>query len=417
MTRLTNCRLSLFAAALVVVLLAGTSVPQGHTPIASRFTYNEHLFPIFRDRCGSCHIEGGVAPMSLVTYKSAYPWTQSIREEVMGLRMPPWQAEDGFGDFKNGHVLPAHEMDMILEWSAGGYPQGPRDQAPEPPVIADGWSLGEPAVTLRVPNAFELDGGTSETVRYFVLPTDLEADSVLVGVDFIPGARAVVRGAAVFVDDTGTARALDDASDDNRPGFGQASDMGYPTTAPIAVFTPGQQRVINDAVGYPLPAGADIVLRVHYKKTWITEGSAFSDQSQVGLHLGQDDAAELESALVASPTAVSGRQLAFTFELERESTVFSLFPEVDIESSELVVEAVQPDGTRVPMLWLREPDNGWPTRFWFDEPVTLPAGSHLEVTTLLEPAAQRQPRVSLVGNATAPVRIAVDYLSGGSAAN
>jgi len=90
---------------------------------------------------------------------------------------------------------------------------------------------------------------------------------------------------------------------------------------------------------------------------------------------------------------------------------------VDIESSELVVEAVQPDGTRVPMLWLREPDNGWPTRFWFDDPVTLPAGSQLEVTTLLEPAAQRQPRVSLVGNATAPVRIAVDYLSGGSAAN
>ena len=62
--------------------------------------------------------------MSLLTYREAYPWTQSIREEILGLRMPPWKAEDGFGSFSNGHVLPAHEMDMLLEWSAGGYPPG-----------------------------------------------------------------------------------------------------------------------------------------------------------------------------------------------------------------------------------------------------------------------------------------------------
>ena len=108
----------LLLLALTLVAVAG-SVPRGHTPISSRWNYNEHLFPIFRDRCGACHIEGGVAPMSLVDYQAAYPWTQSIREEILGLRMPPWQAEDGFGDFKNGHALPAHEMDMILEWSSG----------------------------------------------------------------------------------------------------------------------------------------------------------------------------------------------------------------------------------------------------------------------------------------------------------
>ena len=110
-------------AALVVTVLLGSST-SGHTAIASRFTYNEHLFPIFQRQCGSCHVEGGVAPMSLLTYNEAYPWTQSIREEVLGLRMPPWKAEDGFGDFVNGHVLPAHEMDMILEWSSGGVPAG-----------------------------------------------------------------------------------------------------------------------------------------------------------------------------------------------------------------------------------------------------------------------------------------------------
>ncbi|HIN10389.1 MAG TPA: hypothetical protein EYM63_02100, partial [Acidobacteria bacterium] len=84
-------------AATVVTVLLGSST-SGHTAIASRFTYNEHLFSIFERQCGSCHVEGGVAPMSLLTYNEAYPWTQSIREEVLGLRMPPWKAEDGFGD-------------------------------------------------------------------------------------------------------------------------------------------------------------------------------------------------------------------------------------------------------------------------------------------------------------------------------
>ena len=47
----------------VLALVVVTSTPRGHTPIASRWNYNEHLFPIFRDNCGSCHRENGVAPM------------------------------------------------------------------------------------------------------------------------------------------------------------------------------------------------------------------------------------------------------------------------------------------------------------------------------------------------------------------
>ena len=34
-----------------------------------------------------------------------------------------------------------------------------------------------------------------------------------------------------------------------------------------------------------MPAGADVVARVVYKKTWITEGQAFTDQTRLGLHL------------------------------------------------------------------------------------------------------------------------------------
>ena len=36
--------------------------------------------------------------------------------------------------------------------------------------------------------------------------------------------------------------------------------------------------------GTTLPAGADIVLKIHYKKTWKYEGETMTDRSAVGLY-------------------------------------------------------------------------------------------------------------------------------------
>jgi len=392
-----------------------SSIPRGHTPIASRWNFNEHLYPVFKERCGSCHVEGGVAPMSLVDYRSAFPWTQSIREEILGLRMPPWQAEDGFGNFRNGHALTSTEMNMILEWSAGGYPEGPRDKTPEATASAQEWTFGEPTLVLQIPRPFSLDAATSELVRYFVLATNISESKSILGAELRPGTRAIVRGAAVFVDTTGAARSLADV--DEAAGFSEHPDQPFPLAPPVAVWTPGQSSVINDVAGYHLPAGADIVVRIHYKKTWITEGMDFSDQSQLGLYLSDSNTQHIESILLASPDSVSGLETTFTHEISDDITVLALLPEVDIESSELRVEAVTPTGDRVPMLWLREPDEGWPTRFWFDSPLSLPAGSRIEVTTALEPAPVRNPKPTLIGNRTAPIRFAIDYVTGTLPAN
>ena len=69
------------------------------------------------------------------------------------------------------------------------------------------------------------------------------------------------------------------------------------------------------------------------------------------------------------------------------------------------------------MLWLREPDRGWPTRFWFDTPVALPAGSQIEARAVLDPAAERVPKATLLGDDSAPIRFSLDYVSGTLSAN
>ena len=46
-----------------VVVLAVFAAPrtEAHKGINSKYNFNEHIFPILRDRCGSCHYKGGPA--------------------------------------------------------------------------------------------------------------------------------------------------------------------------------------------------------------------------------------------------------------------------------------------------------------------------------------------------------------------
>ena len=404
-------------ALLTLMLVLTASLPtETHTPIASRWNYNEHLFPIFRDNCGACHREGGIAPMSLVTYNEAFPWAQSIREEVLGLRMPPWKAEDGFGDFRNGHALPAKEMDMILEWSSGGYPQGPRNIELDPVTGPTDWQLGAPDLELEMPDPFTVDTGTSETVRYFVLPSGTNADRLVTGADVMPGASAVVRDVAIYIDPSGTARSLDEA--DPEPGFAESAGAGFPTAPPMALWSPGRASVVLEDTAHPMPAEADVVVRIHYKKTWITDGQEFTDQSRVGLYFANGDAATIESILIASPADEAGRTIRFSQAIDGDVRVLAMLPEIEIEARDVQVVAVTPDGSRVPMLFLREPDTAWPTRYWFDAPIALPGGTTIEVEAVVHPGADHTPGRSLFGADTGtPIRLMMDYASGAAVAN
>ncbi len=407
-------RLFVFLGVMSLLFSFASSVTRSHTPIASRWNYNEHLFPIFEKNCGSCHKEGGIAPMSLVTYQEAYPWAQSIREEVLGLRMPPWRAEDGFGDFSNGHILSAREMDMILEWSSGGYPQGPRDMQPQPMTESTEWTLGVPDVELEMDEVFPIDSDVSDVVRYFVLPSTITDVASLVGADVIPGAGAVVRDVALYVDTTGIARDLE-ASDDG-PGFGL--NESFPTSAPIALWSPGQDQVLQESVAHSLEPGTDIVARIHYKKTWITEGEAFTDRTRVGLYFTSEPSATLISVQVDSPTEIGHLDAQFSYPVEQPLEVVALLPEVAINAKDVQVTATTPEGQEYPLLFLREPGTAWPTRYWLDTPVALPAGSSIDINVVLHPGADPTNDQSLLGGATtSPIRLVVDYVASSVVAN
>src|SRR5215218_5181267 len=97
--------------ALVAVLVTlATPSTEAHKAITSKYNFNEHVFPILRDRCARCHFQGGPTPMSLTTYVDAL--------------MPPWYADPMGPATKGGHFLSTRELDVLVTWAAGGTPVG-----------------------------------------------------------------------------------------------------------------------------------------------------------------------------------------------------------------------------------------------------------------------------------------------------
>ena len=55
----STCR-TLAVSALVLAGIALMIRPgEAHKAITSKYTYNDDVFPIFRERCASCHVPGG----------------------------------------------------------------------------------------------------------------------------------------------------------------------------------------------------------------------------------------------------------------------------------------------------------------------------------------------------------------------
>ena len=88
---------ALAGAAAITVAIIATATIDAHKGITSKYTYNDDVYPILRDKCGRCHAEGGAAPMSLLKYSidagGAAAWAESIRENLVSEAMPPWYVD------------------------------------------------------------------------------------------------------------------------------------------------------------------------------------------------------------------------------------------------------------------------------------------------------------------------------------
>ena len=374
---------ALLGLTLVAIGLAISVEPgNAHKPITSPYTYNDDIFPILRDRCGRCHVGGGVAPMSLMTHAQTVPWGESIRTELLAAHMPPGAVDEAPARFRNAPGLSPREMNLLLTWVTGGTPIGDAAKDPTPVTRDTSWPLGQPDAALPLPAEAVVGADERERTIEFIVPTGIAERRWLRAVDLLPGNAAMVRAATIAVRssaDAGTERVL---------------TRWLPGDDPIALDT---------GLAFELPASAELVVRMLYRKTWEYERKELRDRSTVGLYFASGTPATVQ-AVPLSPdfTAVgTADRFAFRRVLNEDLRVLAVYPELGLNNTAVKVVATKPDRTRVDLIAFH-PRPDWSRRYWFREPIQLPKGTTIEVNVLFDDETPLLPLSLSPATATRP---------------
>ncbi|HEX6657994.1 MAG TPA: hypothetical protein VF065_07920 [Ilumatobacter sp.] len=401
MTPMTKAHQASTALALSLIVASILVAPgTAHKPITSPFTYNEDVFPILRDRCGSCHVAGGVAPMSLMTYDETVPWGESIRVELLSGHMPPWSVDAAPTRFQNVSPLSAREMNVLLTWATGGTPLGNPEKAPQPVTSDRQWLLGKPDLELQLPTEFTLAATAQEETVDSLVSTTFSGPRWLRAVDLLPATAAIVRSATVTLSSASPTMATGSRREDV-----------------LALWLPGDRPVpVNQGAGFEVPAGAELRVRVRYKKTWQYERQELRDRSTLGLYFAPDAKTPIRAITLApggtQPRA--GGRLSFSQKIDEDVRAVAIYPNESPANVGIVVRAVAPDGSRRELIAFR-PQVGWARRFWFKEPIALKRGTVLETTVTLDDESMAlpvSPGASAAGLDLSTVRLTLNVIAG-----
>lgn len=350
-------------------------------------TYARDVAPILAANCVECHKAGGIAPFPLESYREARRRADMLAYVTSERVMPPWRADPGHGRFRDERVLSQRQIDTIAAWAEAGAAEGDaRELPPKQTVEQSGWRLGEPDLVVTMPEPFEVPATGDDIYRYFVIPSELVEDKVVVGVDFQPGDPSVVHHANFFVDYLGRGREKD--AEDPEPGFsvfGTGGFMDYDGSEEgsfgIGGWAPGSDPyVLSPGLGLHLPRGGDFIFEVHYH----LNGKATRDSSRLALYFADEPVERYIDGLVIGtqdleiPAGEASYWRHVHMEVPAGFTLIDIFPHMHYIGSEVVAMATLPDGETLPLLRISDWDFRWQNVYVYRKPLHLPAGSRID---------------------------------------
>lgn len=388
-------------------------------------TFAKDVAPIFFKNCAECHRPGEAAPFSTLSYKDVRPWAKSIREKVVGKQMPPWHADPHVGQFKNNRSLTQAEIETITAWVDGGAVEGNAKDLPPVPKFVDGWRIGKPDVVLQMQEDYILAASGPDEYQYFAIATGFTEDKYVQMAEARPGNRKIVHHIlafaippggpgskdmsklsraelrkmfdedgpnSVFYSDGDLRRVKMDAkvNDDGCNGkFGEddAGDViaGYAPGMPPEIFAPG--------VAKKVPAGAVLILQIHYSKV---AGTEQKDRSVVGLIFAKEPPQKLmvkrgiENIFFKIPAGAERHQATACWKPKEDINVYGLMPHMHYRGAAMEYKATYPDGKSEVLLNVPNYDFGWQTNYKLAEPKLIPKGTKIQVTAYYDNSAKNK---------------------------
>ena len=365
----------LAAAALCVSAIAGDTDSQA----AAVPTFNRDVAPILYNNCSNCHRPGEVAPFSLLTYSDAAKRARQLAEVTKARFMPPWKAEPGYGHFLNERRLTDQQIAVIQEWASNGAPEGDASEKPVPPKFSNGWEAGEPDQVVSMAQPYSLPAEGSDIFRCFVIPLDAKEEEYVTQVEFRPGNRRVVHHAILFLDESGQAHRREKVPGQ---GYDCVGGPGLSISGGLGGWAPGAAPTQFDhGVAQIVPKGAELVMQLHYHLS----GKPEQDLSRVGIKFSKTPPMKGLTLLTVGNTAIDIQPgddhyvVKASGTLPMDAEVIGIFPHAHYLCKDMQVNAKLPDGTRLPLIWIKNWDFNWQGAYRYATPVKLPKGTEVDM--------------------------------------
>ncbi len=373
---------AVLSVGLGVMLVFGLTASASAEPAEETPTFSKDVAPILFENCVQCHRPNHIAPMSLMTYADARPWARAVKQRVAAREMPPWGAAPGIQEYSNDTSLTQEEIDTIVAWVDGGVPRGDDTDLPAAPEFADGWSIGEPDLIFKMVEPIDIPADGTIPYLYVTVPTNLTEDIWISASEFKPTDRRTVHHVISTVVE-GNGQPVDP-----KPKLRRESDRTRVPGARIGGFLPNRTgTVYPEGVASRIPAGADIVLQMHYT----TIGEALQDQSEIavilakqpepgsGPRLRRTGGGTVPNMTFVIPPGAPSHEVRATRTIEDDTYLINMMPHMHVRGKDAKYTVIYPDGRKEVALWVPNYDFNWQLRYQLAEPIFMPKGSTLEV--------------------------------------
>jgi mono/diheme cytochrome c family protein len=321
----------------------------------------DQVSPILERACQGCHRPGGQAPFELVTYDDARALSDTIAEVVRDERMPPWSASPPPGaPFANHPALTPDERATLVAWAEAGAPAG--QAPPRARTFPDdtGWAIDEPDLVL-VTNEARLPAEGFVPYRYELLPHVFEHETWLSQVQLRPSNPRVMHHcnlAYVLPED----------------GFKEAHFL-------TGQVPGGEPARLDAGLGLRLPAGAMLVLQIHY----VTTGKEERDRISVALRYPREVVRKevrhlrLSNHRFELAPGAPGSEVRDDATLDADVTALALFMHMHLRGRDATFLAHRPDGATEQLLQLPAYSFDWQLTYHVAPgQVRLPRGTRIE---------------------------------------
>src|SRR4051794_10203904 len=114
--------------AVTVLAACGESATPPPAPLPA--TYHRDIAPLVQEKCGGCHVEGGIAPFPLQTYEQTFLMREAIKAATQARIMPPWMPDSECTPYEGDRSLSSEQIDLLGRWVDEGGSEGDPSDAP-----------------------------------------------------------------------------------------------------------------------------------------------------------------------------------------------------------------------------------------------------------------------------------------------